>query len=343
MENPGYTEYMQGTEKQPATLTTLEQPSSVPTSPLTAPLTDGELREACQTYVKDFCCYGSKFLREMNLIEIQNVCAFHYKLESLGERRETVVRSVAYQGEYVDTSGVAPDPWEVRVATDDGTIEFKEHQVVTIIPNTAYLSDCIKCTGRTKLQCGNCYGRGVNNCCNCNGTGRVAADDDCFSTRTTICIWCIGTGTKTCCTCHGRGEVRCKACKQGKMKNHQELIITWKPHVDDFISNTQNLPKELILGVEGRELFSERANPVQPINLPYDRCVNEASSYFVSKHGTSFTEEQIIAQRHNLRAVPYTKATYTWKNKKGEFYVYGLEKKVYFEDYPQTCCLCTCC
>ncbi|KAF8764538.1 hypothetical protein HNY73_022603 [Argiope bruennichi] len=185
---------MQGTEKQPATLTTLEQPSSVPTSPLTAPLTDGELREACQTYVKDFCCYGSKFLREMNLIEIQNVCAFH------------------------------------------------------------------------------------NNCCNCNGTGRVAADDDCFSTRTTICIWCIGTGTKT------------------------------KPHVDDFISNTQNLPKELILGVEGRELFSERANP-----------------------------------RHNLRAVPYTKATYTWKNKKGEFYVYGLEKKVYFEDYPQTCCLCTCC
>ncbi|CAL1266081.1 unnamed protein product, partial [Larinioides sclopetarius] len=116
-----------------------------------------------------------------------------------------------------------------------------------------------------------------------------------------------------------------------------------KSHVDDFISNNQNLPKELILTVDGREIFSEQSNPVQPLNLPYDRSVNEASSYFISKHSISFTDEQIIAQRHSLRAVPYTKATYIWRNKKGEFYVYGLQKKVYFEDYPQTCCMCTCC
>ncbi|GBM07699.1 Protein SSUH2 [Araneus ventricosus] len=297
MENPTYSEENHGVSAIP--LTTSSAPTS-DESAITAPLTDEELRAACRAYVKDFCCYGSRFLREMNLTEIQNVCAFHYKLESLGEKRESIQKTVIYQGEHVDTSGEAPDPWDVRVATTDGMFEFKEHQVTILIPHTTYLSNCTKCFGHTKRRCESCDGRGESSCCNCNGRGRVRNHfAEWWESRTSMCIWCLGTGTKSCWTCNASGQVKCKACKQGKMKNYKELIVTWKPHVDDFVSNTQNVPKELILRADGREIFSERANLVHPVNLPYDRSVNEASSYFISKHSTSFTDEQIIAQEIN--------------------------------------------
>ncbi|GIX66551.1 protein SSUH2 [Caerostris extrusa] len=86
-----------------------------------------------------------------------------------------------------------------------------------------------------------------------------------------------------------------------------EPALNGKVHSDDFISNSFKLPKELIQEKDGLELFSEQKQ-----------------------------------QRHILRAIPFTKATYSRKNKEGEFYVYGLQKEVYFEGYPQQCSCCIC-
>jgi len=49
----------------------------------------------------------------------------------------------------------------------------------------------------------------------------------------------------------------------------------------------------------------------------------------------------LLCQRQRLRAVPVSECAYTWKSKKGRFWVYGQEMTVYSPDYPQKyCCGC---
>ncbi|GIY61461.1 protein SSUH2 [Caerostris darwini] len=151
-----------------------------------------------------------------------------------------------------------------------------------------------------------------------------------------------GDSELRCKKCWGKGTVKCEKCEgHGKLKHFKLLHITWKVHSDDFLSNTFKLPKELIQEKDGLELFSEQKQQIHPIDIEFGRTINEASSVLISKHNSSFRDEQILVQRHTLRAIPFTKAVYSWKNKEGEFYVYGLKKEVYFEDYPQQrCCIC---
>jgi len=49
-----------------------------------------------------------------------------------------------------------------------------------------------------------------------------------------------------------------------------------------------------------------------------------------------------VFQRQRLRAVPVSECSYTWKNKKGRYWVYGQEMTIYSPDYPQKyCCGCS--
>ncbi|XP_071035358.1 protein SSUH2 homolog [Parasteatoda tepidariorum] len=146
-----------------------------------------------------------------------------------------------------------------------------------------------------------------------------------------------------CSNCIGTGQVKCHTCKgKGKLKHFLMLIVTWKNHASDFISDTSKLPKELILEVSGRELFKEQQTKVYPVNHCPDPAVNQASQTLLMQHQCSFPNELIRMQKQTLRAVPLTIANYSWKDREGEFYVFGFQNKVYFEKYPQKCCCCTC-
>ncbi|GIY61463.1 protein SSUH2 [Caerostris darwini] len=132
------------------------------------PLTDGQVRDACHAHAKKFFSYGSKFIREMTLTDITNDTIFHYKLESLGEKRKSINKVVAYTGQYVNTSGYAVDPWDVRVGTADGKIEFADHQIITEIPNSACIKICLMCSGSKKMSCISCNGEGSKICDFCD-------------------------------------------------------------------------------------------------------------------------------------------------------------------------------
>jgi len=43
-------------------------------------------------------------------------------------------------------------------------------------------------------------------------------------------------------------------------------------------------------------------------------------------------------QRHCIRVVPVTEVSSTYKDKNFKFFVYGLDRLVYTDEYPQTCC-----
>ncbi|CAL1266080.1 unnamed protein product [Larinioides sclopetarius] len=313
-----------------------ETNGSVRTSSVIKPsLTDEDLRNACYDYIKDFYCYGDRFIRNMVLTDIQNECAFHYKLESFCEKREIAEKTTSYYGQRIDGShnGPSPHPWEVEIKPPAW---FQDYEEYTEIPHTAYKKHCEKCKWNMKVRCDNCSGKGEAHCLLCLGSGKEEGGNKCLA--------CKGSGKEMCEKCQGKGLVECGACDgHGELVHFQVVIATWRTHSEDFITNTFNLPNGLILESEGEEINREEGEVVQPIKLDLDQEVNEGSAALISKHNILYEDEVITAQRHFLRAVPLTKATYTWRNKEGEFYVYGLERKVYFAEYPQTCGNCICC
>ncbi|XP_054711191.1 protein SSUH2 homolog [Uloborus diversus] len=297
------------------------------------PITELDVREACLQYVSEHCCYGQKFARDAEYTEIKNKCTFHYKLETFGEKRESVQRFAPYKGQPIDgpENGPPPHPWSIQVQANT---PFQDGKVQMEIPHTAYVKTCGTCVGNGRVRCSSCSGQGGSTCWNCGGRGRDNNER---------CTSCDGTGRKRCWTCNGTGQETCDTCdRRGKLKHYRVLIVTWKNHIDHFVTETSSLPKELILEAGGRQLCRDENTRVFPIVDAQDMSVNMASSNLLAKHGRAFPNEMIRKQRHQLRAVPLTRIRYRWKNKDGEFYVYGFQNKVYFESYPQKCCCCTC-
>ncbi|GIY61465.1 uncharacterized protein CDAR_197461 [Caerostris darwini] len=230
-------------------------------------------------------------------------------------------------------NGPIPDPWDVDVGVPT---KFLDHKITTEIPHSAYVKQCHTCHGRKKVTCSSCGGFGTESCSSCSGSGKDSDDNSCTS--------CGGSGSRYCWVCSGSGKVKCGTCDgHGDLKHYRLLIVTWKNHINDYVSNSDNLPGDLVTQVEGKDLFCEQGIQVIPMTMALDNEINIASSSLIREHSVSFPSEQILAQRHKLRAVPITRAKYIWRSKTGEFYVYGYENKVYFERYPQQCCCCTCC
>lgn len=291
-----------------------------------------DIYDACVQHVKKHCCYGSRFINRMKLTEIDNKRALHYTLESYGEKRETVIEYTPYRGGPIDGHGPVPDPWEMAIQRPT---HFSNFSAKFQVPHTTHVNTCWRCDGLGKVTCSSCSGGGEEDCWHCRGRGR---DDDgrCFS--------CSGTGKTECSSCSGTGKVTCKKCDgYGKIKDTKYLVVTWKNHPNDFVTYTNKLPQEYIRKAGGVVLFTETCSRLEPVTDAPDATVNAASASILRTHDIAFQEELIILQRHALKAVPFTRVTYQWKDSEGEFYVYGTERKVYFEDYPQKCCCCTCC
>ena len=82
--------------------------------------------------------------------------------------------------------------------------------------------------------------------------------------------------------------------------------------------------------VSGQVLFEEELPRVSPIN--------KISAELLASHTSDMSDELILRQRHQVRAVPVTKVKYDWKSKPRSFYVFGYERRVHAMDYPQDCC-----
>ncbi|XP_015929298.1 protein SSUH2 homolog [Parasteatoda tepidariorum] len=301
--------------------------------PSVGALTEEMIRKACYEYAQDSCCYGTSFIRNMTLMDVTNSYSFTYKLESYGEKRETIAKFSAYYGQPVDgtENGPETDPWNVVVPVP---IEFKNSVTKVEVPHSASIKECETCRGNRRVPCDTCYGNGTYTCFLCEGRGRDHEDDHCPS--------CDGTGKRKCLICYGSGLVECRTCDgYGRLKHYKQLIVTRVTHSDEFLSNTMNLPKECIRSLAGRIIFTQQDTEVPVlINAP-DRLICAASYNLVQKHKSAFPEELIIMQRHTLRAIPITRVVYSWGGSEGEFYIYGFKNRVYFESYPQKCC-CVC-
>ncbi|XP_071035006.1 protein SSUH2 homolog [Parasteatoda tepidariorum] len=292
-----------------------------------------EVRDAVTQFASEHCCYSSGPARDMQVREIHMSSAFHYKLETFTEKRQTSWTFEPYNGQPIDGphNGPAPRPWDVPAVP---SVSFVDSFAKIEVPHTAFTKPCHTCVGNGRIRCETCFGNGRKQCTWCKGRGRVHRFD-----KDEVCTSCNATGYDRCFKCSGSGQVKCKTCDaRGTLKGYVELIVTWANHVDNYISEVKCMPKELILEVSGQNAYEEENPRVFPIVQGAEQAVCNASSDLIRKHGNAFTNERILKQRQSLRIIPVADVNFQWKSKTDRFCVYGFEHKVYFQEYPQKCC-----
>jgi hypothetical protein len=97
----------------------------------------------------------------------------------------------------------------------------------SVVPGeTRVVCRCANCSGSGEIACGSCDGTTRARCMECGGGGRVAGQ----------------RGSKQCPRCRASGNVKCKACKSGRVQCRTctgsgcvyawiEVVVTQRPHV----------------------------------------------------------------------------------------------------------------
>ncbi|XP_037078373.1 protein SSUH2 homolog isoform X2 [Pollicipes pollicipes] len=303
-----------------------------------AEISEQQARAALLCHVTDHCCYGRAAARHMSMTKINYTSAHHYELQTFTEKRETSWTFVPYSGGEVDGpgSGVAPEPWSVPA--EPGQLFHDEVKVVEV-PHTASAKDCHRCKGQGSLSCAECHGKGWTRCLSCHGNG-WSADSSGYRER---CYYCqasaYGDGKQDCLKCNAKGRVACPPCDSyGQVRCYIRLTISWKVNTSEHIVQRSSLPEELIREVSGQVAVEEEAPAVAPLSHYPDAAINMASAQLMLEHADKFSEQRVLAQRHQVRVVPVAEVCYSHKSRSGRFWVYGYENRVYAPDYPDKYC-----
>ncbi|RVE72620.1 hypothetical protein OJAV_G00039270 [Oryzias javanicus] len=319
-------------------------PPPAPTQPAPAPpgpvpenwsipsLTEEEAREALENFVSEQCCYGSDPVKEAVITNMEPCNTFRYRLETFTESRNAEQAQKPHEGEVADFyTQPAPQPWEVQATpTKLFTDEIKEIRV----PFTSTVQDCNNCQAKGKISCKKCNGKGKSVCSLCNGNGRRDDGD---------CPKCSASGKERCGICDGTGKKECKTC-DGKCRllSYIKLKVEWTNHVDSqMVQDQSGLKPDCLQSVTGKELFQNSGFMVYPLLGFPNPAISDTSERLIRESQSKFAQNsRILQQRQTVELIPVTKVKYQWKSNDCSFSVYGSERKVQADDYPDTCACC---
>lgn len=297
-----------------------------------------EVRSLLIAHVKSKWCWGSEAASELSIDEIDMSSSFSYHLDTFTERRETAWKfEPASMGEPCSPSynGTPPGPWQVAVSPDH---LFVNGSKTVPVPFTSIFRRCHGCQGVGKVDCQHCFGSGNGSCHYCSGTGTRTGETD-------RCLSCRGSGRTQCSPCNATGRKECPTChSSGNLRYYVQLTVQWTSYNESFVADSHGLKDKHILKVNGLKVFSEEAIRIQPIGNFPDQRISQASKRIVNEHLTKHPMEKILRQKHCVKMVPVAVVKYTWRDRNGIFFVYGVEneRQVRFENYPQRCCCGRC-
>ncbi|KAG8184818.1 hypothetical protein JTE90_004916 [Oedothorax gibbosus] len=327
----------------PPLLTSPQKPEGEnPRSPLPSipHLTEKQARDALIKQISSHCCYGTGAARDMAITEIKHSLAFHYTLETFTEKRTTCWAYEPYTGGAIGKSktGEAPFAWDVPAKPPT---YFKNHASELEVPFTASVKICHVCGGVGRKRCNTCSGKGWSSCFHCHGAG---VNPVAIRTEAKECLHCTGSGQRKCWKCNGDGMAVCKACSgTGQIKCFIRLTIKWTNHMDDHVvDQVGSLSDDKIRSATGEVVCQEEDISLLPLTHFPDTTVSMASAQLLQKHENEVPDEKVLKQRHQVSIVPVTALSYKWRNREGQFHVYGYEQRVYAPKYPQKCFCCCC-
>ncbi|XP_053159983.1 protein SSUH2 homolog [Hemicordylus capensis] len=299
-------------------------------------VSEQEVKEAFLQYASSKCCYRTAPAEKMVVRNLTPLNTYRYRLETFTEKREANLASELYYGGFVDSSavGLPPAPWDIVV---DPPPLFTDCEMHIPVPHTYFVQNCPDCKGQRGIKCQSCNGTGKKKCSSCNGTGSTWQEDS------HVCSFCAGTGDKSCLKCHSSGWLKCVRCNEsGLLLFHTELTITWKNNVAEHVAGkNSDFPTHHFQEVTGRKIHHDEQPMVYPITDFPEPSINASSRACIAQHKMKFVPgglHRILRQKQTVELVPLTKVEYEWQGSLYSFYLFGNEKKVYAEDYPEKCC-----
>ncbi|KAG7478173.1 hypothetical protein MATL_G00077580 [Megalops atlanticus] len=295
-------------------------------------VTEDVAREALLQFVGKKWTYSSKPARNMVFKDLRPFTVYRYRLETFTESRSSTWKFEPYTDQFVDGPqyGMSPPPWDVMVQPPhpfvDSTLDVR-------VPHSSFIKTCHQCQGRGRVRCKRCHGKRKVLCTYCRGNGRA---------RKKRCSHCHGTGRKRCTPCHGKGSQVCSSCKGHKNLMHFiQLTIKRKNHTFEFIPDRlPEFPVKKFEKVSGDPFFVDESVLVYPIVGFPDQEICEMSRKMCEEHLSRFSAvSRILQQRQSIELVPLTHAFYGYNGKDYNYFVYGIENKVYSPKYPSSCCI----
>jgi len=290
------------------------------------------------------CCYGGGPAKKCIIDSMIPSDALHYKLESFAECRATKWTFKPYRGTAVDGPmfGPPPPPWAIDVRFDR---LFQDKVIKMEVPHTASVQMCFGCGGRGNVECCRCRGRRRIKCHHCNGHGhtsrQVREPDGRMVQRSEGCFVCHRKGRVPCPRCNGHGRVTCTVCQGAASLLHFiELTVEFKTHVKEHVVEEMNLVGGLIKDAGGTTVLEDTNVRVAPVAMNQGTWakVSSMSQQLLAQHGSELACFRVWQQRQTVRSVPVCDVSYQYKGKVHRFVVFGLDKRVWFDNYPADCC-----
>ncbi|CAJ0950976.1 unnamed protein product, partial [Ranitomeya imitator] len=351
---------MGSSSNPPVDLTLGSAETSCPTHPDRRALliTEAAAKQAFQEYGNGKCCHERSLAEDMTTEELRPCNTYRYSLETFTESRISVWKTEQYSGQHVDApdAGSVLQPWEIPVVVPD---MFKDGSQTMKVPNTTCVKTCSHCKGMGRNTCLKCHGSGRVQCMWCSGTGRrlqMEMCQQCYGVGTESCRMCTISNIQTCVTCAGKGQVLTYlqlsiTCLLGW--EHSPLPVEEEnlsgvngPAPEgkiiniSFISDHHSeFSADLFQAVHGERIHTVEQLSATPLSDFPDSSIIWASQNALEQHRLQFSSScRVLRQRQSVELIPLTKVQYVWKGKKLSYFIYGMENKVFAQNYPQKCC-----
>ncbi|PAA49174.1 hypothetical protein BOX15_Mlig027209g2 [Macrostomum lignano] len=297
---------------------------------------DGKsVRDALLKYVQSQSCWRTGAAESMELSDLKLNSAIVYRCEMFVEERKVKWKSTGYKkGDSIDPpkAGSAPMPWELEMKPSN---QWKEDKLKKEVPHTCSVRKCWYCKGKGKVRCRECKGKEFFACDHCSGSGEQEGPEG-----PQPCGICSGSGQRACGRCHGHGNYKCKTCDgHKKLKWYVQNQTKWETHSEDKIHEETALPDHLVSEVKGQEVYCDENAVLVPLSDFPEEHIQKFSKELLPAMIAKYKKDgRILAMRHKVLVTPVTEVSWKFDGHGGKFFVYGLDRKVYFPDYPQQCC-----
>ncbi|KAI1280313.1 Protein SSUH2 -like protein [Halotydeus destructor] len=259
-------------------------------------MTEQDVRLILANYAKSSWSMDDDFARNVAIVRIEQVVAYHYKLRTFTEQRSIRKILEPFKPTAIDeefTCNLATPPlWKMPIFPKTS---FHSHDIKMDVPDMTIVGWCDMCHGGGQVDCA-------------------------CATRRRSCPFCSIDRKCTCRKCNGQQTLRYRL----------QLTVKWSSYQDDFVSlDCTTLTDKQLIQAQGVDLLNELCYQVSPVTSNADKLIREKSTELIDKYKSN-TLNKIIRQQQVIRAIPVTIVTYRKESHDSRFFVYGHDNRVNF-------------
>ncbi|KAI5065760.1 hypothetical protein GOP47_0018384 [Adiantum capillus-veneris] len=260
------------------------------------------------------CCMGGKPAASWEIQRVENCNVYVGTLETFIEERAMEDEVEPHKANSMDDQdrGRKPNAWEMDMKAEIPLLFVSGKEARRKVPNSEVVKICGDCLGRGKVA----YNSSKQ--VRLMKSGRGSSGTSCNSPESSQ-TW-----------------MRCRQCYgQGALLHKKVLSVNWRTILVKRVCATKSaksVPDEVFHKARGVRLYKSQSYQCEPA------CLSDGLSKFsesvISERAFIPESARVICERHEISLIPVTRVVMANKKKSFKFYILGLSKEIYAEEYP---------